>query len=179
LRGRWPRAARLGAPASGEADEAPAAPRAGPSLTSIAIRLLARRDYGRAELAARLRARGGEPAAIEQVLDALVSQGYLSDARFAQAIVAQRAGRYGRRAIAHALKERGIAPDAARTALEGLAVDDELAGATAVWQQRYGVAPRDEREKGRQVRYLMSRGYSMGVALKVLRAAGAAVDDPA
>ena len=32
--------------------------------------------------------------------------------------------------------------------------------------------PKDEREKARQVRFLMARGYGLSVALKVLRGAG-------
>jgi SOS response regulatory protein OraA/RecX len=40
------------------------------------------------------------------------------------------------------------------------------------------VPPQDEREKARQVRFLLARGYSTSIALKVLRAAGAhATDD--
>ena len=152
-----------------------------PSLKAVAIRLLARREYGRAELAARLRARGAEAAAIERALDELGALGYLSDARAAQALVAQRAGRYSRRAIAHELKERRVADDAVHAALAALAGRDELAEARALWQRRYGTPPQDEREKARQVRFLLSRGYAMSVALKVLRGAGAALgtDDEA
>ncbi|MCC6194212.1 MAG: RecX family transcriptional regulator, partial [Burkholderiales bacterium] len=85
----------------------------------------------------------------------------------------QRQGRYGKRAIVHALKERGIgAPDAA-SALQALGGVDELAEASALWRQRFGVPPRDEREKARHVRFLQARGYSLSVALAVLRKAGA------
>ncbi len=86
--------------------------------------------------------------------------------------MAQRAGRYGRRAIAHALKERGIAAADAAQALAPLAQADELADAQALWQQRFGVVPADEREKARHVRFLQARGYSLSIALRVLREAG-------
>jgi regulatory protein len=146
------------------------------SLKSIAIRLLARREFGRVELAQRLRARGGESDAIERTLDELTALGYLSDARFAQALVAQRAGRYSARAIARELKERRIGDDTAHDALQTLAGHDELAQATALWQRRFGAPPRDAREKARQVRFLLSRGYSTELALKVLRAAATSSD---
>ena len=129
-------------------------------------------DYSRAELAERLRRRGVDADAIEATLSALAEAGYLSDARYAQAVVAQRAGRYGKRAIAYALKERGIAPADAAHAMAPLAEADELADAQALWQQRFGVVPADERAKARQVRFLQARGYSLSVALRVLRAAG-------
>ena len=147
------------------------------SIKAQAIRLLARREYGRAELAARLRARGGDAEAIERALDELTAQGYLSDRRYADALVHSRRGQFSRRAIAHELRSRGVADDAARGALDSLTAGGELAEATALWTRRYGTAPRDEREKARQVRFLLSRGYSLSVALRVLRASGARVDD--
>jgi regulatory protein len=62
-------------------------------------------------------------------------------------------------------------------ALAGLDGEDELAQALALWQRRFGKAPADEREKARQVRFLVSRGYATSVVFRVLRAAGAPVDD--
>src|SRR5438067_1562494 len=146
--------------------------RAATSLKAAAIRLLARREYARAELHARLIARGAAREEVERVLDDLERSGYLSDARFAHAIVAQKTGRYGKRAIAHALRQKQVAPAAAADALGGIVESDELSDAMALWQRRFGSPPQDEREKARQVRFLMARGYSVSIALKVLRQAG-------
>ena len=122
---------------------------------------------------------GAEAVEIERVLDDLVLLGYLSDARYAIAVVAQRKGRYGKRAIAHALSERGIAPDDAANALSQLAGSDESADALTLWQRRFGQAPRDERDKARQVRFLQARGYPLSVALSVLRKVGVREADDA
>ena len=168
LRSRRARQAARGASAPRQRDDAPAA-----SPRAVAIRLLARREYSRAELAACLRKRSVEPDAIDRTLDALVAQGYLSDARYAQVVVAGRSGRFSRRAIAHAITEKRVTPEAAQAALAPLAERDEQADAHALWERRFGEPPRDEREKARHVRFLLSRGYSMSLALRVLRAAGA------
>jgi regulatory protein len=143
--------------------------KAAASVRSTAIRLLARREYARAELASRLRDRGGDAGEIAQTLDELERLGYLSDARFARMLVAQRAGRYGRRAIAQTLAQRGVGADTAREALDELAADDELAQATTLWQRRFGQAPADDRERAKQVRFLTGRGYGLSIALKVVR----------
>jgi regulatory protein len=82
------------------------------SLRATAVRMLARREWARAELRDRLARAGGERDEIERVLDALERDGYLSDARYAQMIVAQKAARFGSRAIAQALRERGVAAQA-------------------------------------------------------------------
>ena len=160
-------------PASGMAKRVPPSPKA------TAIRMLARREYGRAELTERLLARGIPREDAERTLGELEALGFLSDARYAHGVVAQKSGRYAKRAIVHALKQKGIASPAAEEALATLDGSDELAEATALWQRRFGTPPADEREKARHMRFLLSRGYSASLAFKVLRAAGArpATDD--
>jgi regulatory protein len=142
-----------------------------------AVRMLARREYSRAEIAQRLHQRGLPHEDVERALDELQATGYLSDARYAEAVVTQKAGRYGKRAIAHALREKGIAAPDALAALAPLATTDEFADAQALWVQRFGTPPANERDKARQVRFLLSRGYGLSVALRVLRAAGAPTAD--
>ena len=172
LRGR-----RTARPRAGSTSARGATSRPAPSLKSIALRLLARRDYGREELAERLRARGGDDSDIAATLDELAALGFVCDVRTAETLVASRRGAFGRRAIAQALKDRRIEPEVAAAALEPLAGVDETGDALVLWQRRFGTPPRDQREKARHVRFLMARGYPMGVALKVLRLAGAAVDE--
>ena len=148
-----------------------------PTPKALAVRWLARRDLSRAEIAQRLRRRGIDDDAIERALDELAAAGFLSDARYAQAVVAQRKGRFGKRAIVYALKERGIADPDAAAALTQLADGDELEEAAVLWQHRFGVPPADEREKARHVRFLQARGYSLSTALAVLRRAGQRADE--
>ena len=143
----------------------------------VAIRLLARRDYSRAELTQRLERRGVARADIDSALDDLAAAGYLSDARCADAVVAQKSGRYGKRAIVHALKEKGIGADDAAEAIKPLAEHDEAEDALALWRQRFGVVPANQREKARQVRFLLARGYGLATALRVLRMARAPMTD--
>jgi regulatory protein len=140
-----------------------------PSLKAAVIRMLARRDYGRTELAQRLARRGVAADEIESVLDEMAALGFLSDARYAESLVRQKQGRYAKRAIAHTLKERGLDRDTAEAALSTLETTDETEEALALWRKRFGVPPQDERERNRQLRFLLSRGYSTTVAFKVLK----------
>ncbi len=139
------------------------------SLRATAVRMLARREWARAELRDRLARAGGDHDEIERVLDALERDGYLSDARYAQMIVAQKAGRFGPRAIAHALRERGVAAQASSDALEALRDVDEVADARRLLSRRFAEVPADDRERARQVRFLLGRGYALSIALKVVR----------
>jgi len=130
--------------------------------------MLARREYSRAELALRLAAKGGARDEVERILDELAALGYLSDARFAHAMVTQKAGRFSRRAIVESLKSAGVSTTAADDALaEHTLADDEALA--ALWRRRFGRAPADDREKARQVRFLQSRGFSLAAILRLLR----------
>jgi regulatory protein len=141
------------------------------SLRDRAIRLLARREYARAELEQRLVARGGERAEVRAVLDALASEGLLSDARYARSVLIRRSGNYGRRRIVEELRAAGVARDKIEAAVEEADLDDEAA-LLALWRRRFGRAPGDEKEKARQVRFLQSRGFALSAILKLLRRQG-------
>jgi regulatory protein len=146
----------------------PRSPREPKTLKARAIAMLARREYSRAELRDRLLATGAGRDECESVLDELATLGFLSDARFAQAVVRQKQGGYSRRAIAETLKQKGVGADAAHAALADHPVDD-AAALLALWRRRFGHAPADEKEKARQVRFLQSRGFGLSSILRLLR----------
>ena len=139
-----------------------------PSLREQAIRLLARREYARSELEQRLVAKGGEREAIRAALEALVAEGYLSDVRYARAVVAQKSGGHSRRGIVASLKAKGVGSDDIDAAVADIDLDDDAA-LRALWQRRFGEVPADERAKARQVRFLQTRGFSLSAILKLLR----------
>ncbi|MDQ2963662.1 MAG: recombination regulator RecX [Pseudomonadota bacterium] len=145
------------------------------SVRAQAIRLLARREYARSELEQRLIAKGAPRNDLGPVLDELIAQGYLSDARYAQAMAAQKAGGYSRRSIAEALKSKGVASTHIERALAEAETDDDRV-LRALWQRRFGGPPVDEREKARQIRFLQTRGFALSAILKLLREAARSSD---
>ena len=138
------------------------------SLKAQAVRLLARREYARADLEQRLVAHGASRDDVTAVLDELSAQGLLSNERFAQALVAQKAGSYSRRSIRGELKRKGVSGEAMDGALDDASIDADAA-LLALWQRRFGAAPANDREKARQVRFLQSRGFELSAILKLLR----------
>ena len=157
------------------ADSAGPAAKTPPSPKALAVRMLARREYSRAELTQRLAHKGIAARRIERALDELAAAGYLSDARYANAVVAQRSGRYGKRAIVHALREKGIAAadaQAAHGAAGRRGRSRRRDGAVAA-TLRHARPPTSAKRRARCASCL-SRGYGLSVALRVLRAAGVA-----
>ena len=154
------------------ADYPRSSPRPPRPLKVRAVALLARREYSRADLRQKLAAGGDRNAdamtEIDAVLDELAALGYLSDTRFAKALVQQKSGGYSKRAIGATLKARGVSGEAATDALAGSEIDDQEA-MVALWRRRFGKAPLDDREKARQVRFLQSRGFALSAIFKLLR----------
>jgi regulatory protein len=130
--------------------------------------LLARREYSRAELEARLVGKGAARSEVAAVIDELAALGYVSDQRYARAIAEQKSGRYSRRSIAGELKAKGVDADDIDAALATTGIDD-AAALEALWQRRFGRPPADNREKARQVRFLQARGFSLSAILGLLR----------
>lgn len=145
-----------------------------PSLRARALRLLGRRELSRQELASRLRqyVDVDRPDELDALLDDLAGRGWLSDARYAEAVVRKRTGQYARRSIAQELKRAGVNEEVTAAALaENLDSDPdaEFAEALALCQRKFRKAPSEDKEKARQIRFLQLRGYGFGVALRVIR----------
>lgn len=146
------------------------------SLRARALQYLARREYSRAELRGKLLPYVQVENDFEQVqaldldalLDDLTERGWLSDARATSQFVHSKRGRFGTQRIAHELRQKGIGEELIADALPALK-ESELEAALQVWQRKFGVAPQDEKEKAKQVRFLQSRGFAMDAIFKVLR----------
>lgn len=145
-------------------------------LRARALQHLARREYSRAELRAKLLPHVQADVEFEQsqsveldaLLNDLTARGWLSDERAATQLTHAKRSRFGTQRITHELRQKGISEDLIAAALPALK-DSELDAARNVWQRKFGNAPQDEKEKARQVRFLQSRGFSLDVILKVLR----------
>ncbi|PMR76276.1 regulatory protein RecX [Billgrantia endophytica] len=128
-----------------------------------AIRLLARREYSRAELAERLAAKGHAGPAIGECLDALVEQGLQSDTRFAETFLRSRIARgQGPLKIRGELARRGIDRDriaAAFAEAERQGEADWLALAAVTLARRFAGPGDTPRERARRERFLASRGF--------------------
>jgi regulatory protein len=142
------------------------------NLLARAVALLARREHSRAELARKLKRYLGDedPASINGVLDELERRKLLSDARFAGAVARTKSGKFGDARIRHDLRTAGVDDDAAAAALNSLSTEVERA--RAVWRKRFGVVPTSAVERGKQMRFLQSRGFNPETIHRVLRGTG-------
>ncbi len=165
----------------------------GLSLRGRALAALAQREHSRTELRrklmaalqraernARLAAAGqSEPAdepdpteqrdshatQVDALLDALSTEGWLSEARYIDSRLRTRAPRLGARRLQAELGQHGLAPSGEVWA-EVQATETDRA--LALLQRRFGDAPPpDDKERARRIRFLVSRGFSTELALRL------------
>ena len=140
----------------------------GLSLKGRALRYLSLRELSRLELARKLAPHAESPEAIEPLLDELERLGYLSAQRVVESVLHRRTERCGNSRIRQELEARGVDPADHTEALEGLR-ESEAQRALALWLRRFGTPSDDPRERARQTRFLLSRGFPGSLVARVVR----------
>jgi regulatory protein len=152
-----------------------------PSLKARALRLLSLREYSRKTLGAKLaesearwakltqteQAPQANAANIEAVLDDFEARGWLSDERFAEALVRRRSERYGTRKIQEELQRAGVDGKQSAKLVADLK-ETEFERAYGLWLRKYGVKAQDQKERARQYRFLVSKGFGLDVVAKII-----------
>jgi regulatory protein len=139
-------------------------------LRERALRLLARREHSRAELARKLAQAGFDDRDIAHLLDAFEEKNWLSDRRFAESWIADHRARSGSVKLAFDLRQRGVSDSIIESVL-GDNRDSEPERAREVWQKKFGAPPADAAAKARQMRFLQGRGFSSDAIRQALREA--------
>lgn len=157
-----------------------------PSLKARALRLLSMREYSRKGLAAKLEESAARmlklksaeedfeetptislTTQIEAVLDDFEARGWLSDERFAEALVRRRSERFGARKIQDELTQAGV--DSSKTVeLLKTLKETEYQRAHELWLRKFGAVASEQKERARQYRFLASKGFSSAVVSKVV-----------
>jgi regulatory protein len=158
------------------------------SLKGRALRLLSGREYSRFELERKLAEHEAQPGELVKALDELQAKGFISDQRAAASVVHRRSGRMGAARVAQEMQRKGLGADLVSEAVQSLR-DTEYDRALEVWRKKYGhrlavaeegagdEAPVDPqiarqnaaREKVRQMRFLLTRGFAPEVIRRVVR----------
>ena len=156
---------RTGRGRSGRFGGTPAAPEdpASPSgARAQAIRMLARRDHAKRELLGRLTERGYAAEAAAAAVEVLEDERLVNDERYVEAAVTSRMARgQGPRRITLELTRLGVGPELIAQAVDARS-SDWTRRAVELKKRRFGAAaPADQRERSRQVRFLLYRGYTL------------------
>ena len=142
---------------------------------AICLRQLTMGPRTRHQLATALAKRNVDPEVAEQVLDRLEDVSLIDDETYASMWVRSRHSSRGlsRRALGQELRQRGVADSFVEQALEDVSVEDEYAAARRLVDKKLPStrALGIETRMRRLVAMLGRKGYSGGVAMRVVREA--------
>ena len=138
-----------------------------PSLKGRALRLLSQREHSRLELERKLSAHETEPGTLAKALDELQARGFISEERVVESVIHRRAAKLGTARVKQELQAKGLSPEAMGEALEQLR-STELELAREVWARKFGEPATEPKEKARQIRFMVSRGFAAEVVRKVV-----------
>jgi regulatory protein len=139
-----------------------------PSLKGRALRLLSQREHSRAELERKLSAHEQVPGELAKALDELQARDFINDGRAIESVVHRRAGKLGAARVKQELAAKGLTGEAVSQALATLK-DSELSRAQEVWRKKFGSPPTDPATRAKQMRFLLTRGFSAEVVRQVVR----------
>ncbi|MEP6606778.1 MAG: recombination regulator RecX [Nitrosospira sp.] len=140
----------------------------GPSLKTRALGYLARREHSRLELERKLKPYAQTSEELSSVLDTLEQRGFLSAVRMVEQVIHMRKTKFGSLRIVHELREKGIAENLIAAALPNIK-ETEQHNSREVWRKKFSAVPANAKEFGRQMRFLMGRGFAPEVIRQVLR----------
>jgi regulatory protein len=137
------------------------------SLKGRALRLLGGREHSRAELERKLRPHESEPGELTKALDELQAKGFINEQRVLESVVHRRASRLGAARVKQELQAKGLDPAAVAQAVAELR-GTEVERARDVWRKKFGSPPTDAAERGKQMRFLMARGFGAEAIRRVV-----------
>ena len=139
-----------------------------PSLKGRALRLLSQREHSRAELERKLAPHAQEPGELTQALDELQARDFINDGRAIESVIHRRAGKLGASRIKQELAAKGLSGEAVAEAMDQLKAT-ELERAREVWRKKFGTPAQDAQERSKQIRFLISRGFTAEVVRRVIQ----------
>jgi len=143
-------------------------------LKARALRLLARREHTRAELARKLAPAAGSREKLETLLDLLEASKRLSDERYAEARAHGLSRKFGALRVRRELVAKGVEREAAARFAADIEKTD-LERARSILARKYRTRTIAPKERARRARFLQSRGFSGEV---IRRALGATEEFP-
>ena len=151
-------------------DEKPPAKRASGfqiSLKGRALRLLSQREHSRLELERKLKPFEETPGELAEALDFLQAKDFINEQRVVESVVNRRAAKLGASRVRQELQAKGLPVEAITQAVQEMR-STELERAREVWRKKFGAPPADQAARVKQVRFLVSRGFSPEVVSKVV-----------
>lgn len=135
-------------------------------IKTLALSYLSRREYGYRELFNKIHQYCADENIISQVLQELVDNDYLSDARYIKGYLARKSSKYGLLKLRYDLVQNVNNVELINEVV--VAGDfDEVAQAAQILVKKFGGIAKTAADKLKQTKFLTSRGFSFDIVRQV------------
>jgi len=141
-----------------------------PSLKGRALRLLSQRDHSRKELEQKLKPHEETPGELAEALDFLAAKDFINEKRVVESVVNRRSTKLGAARVRQELLAKGLPADDIADVMQTMR-GTEFERALVVWRKKFGTPLSDASERGKQVRFLVSRGFAPDVVRRIVSGA--------
>lgn len=132
------------------------------------LNLLAKRDHSQQEIIQKLTAKGYPLEELQEIITDLIKTNLINDHRLTENYIQSRRNKgYGPKRIDLELQQRGIANEVIAAYLQ---INDNawLVEAYKVWQKHFKNKAQDYKNKAKQMRFLMYRGFTTAHIARIL-----------
>ena len=140
-------------------------------LKKRALYYLGKREYSRLELEKKINAFAQEleleTQNINNMLNDLEGNGWLSDQRFTEQFIFSKKNKYGVNKIRYELKMRGVDDTLINSELIKIKSED-YSLAKKIWSKKFDDTPHSQEERNKQIRFLQGRGINLELIHKIL-----------
>jgi regulatory protein len=138
------------------------------SLLGRAIRYLSYREHSETELRRKLRPHAQNDADIDATIAKLIEKNYLSTERFVENLVTRKSKSLGINRLVQEMRQHQVDQPTIAKYIQDLR-QSEAQRAFEVWEKKFGQLPQDPKELGKQMRFLVSRGFDQEIIYNILR----------
>jgi regulatory protein len=101
------------------------------------------------------------------VIEWLLAKGFVNETRVIESVLHRRANKLGFARVAKELQEKGLPSQEIQEAVSNLRQTEEQR-AREVWRKRFKAKAEDAKERAKQMRFLLSRGFEASAVQRVL-----------
>ena len=138
------------------------------NLRHKALDFLSRRDYSYLELFEKLKKYTEDTDEIKIILDEMVAQKFLNEERYIESFINSKSKKYGSLKVKYLLSNKVNDSSLVSKIYQEQNID-EKDRAKEIWLKKFaGKYPADQKEKAKQIRFMLNRGFSMDIILNII-----------
>ena len=137
------------------------------NLKAKILDLLSRRDYSYRELQTKLQKYSDDLELIKRLLDEMVAKKFINEERYIENFIYTKSKKFGSQKVKYLLQNK-VNDQSLVNQIYAESQIDEFKLAQQIWQRKFASPATESKERAKQIRFMLSRGFSLELILKLM-----------